>query len=483
MQRPAENPLLPPEIQSQVDLDNINFVSNDRLREVMQRTTATPQQVEEAVRVNTEARLRALKIGLLIMAGLALITIIPAGRLPNYVPGELPDDNRRAARSVTRHSSRVRGKDRAMSACFGHVKAICRPPLIALAALALPAMLAACQPEVEKAAPEARPVRTVTVERREAGVPVTLTGRIEAEDEVTLAFRIAGRIIENDGKLGDRVQPGQVVARLESQNELNALRTAQANLAAAQGQLTQARNHFERQDTLLEQGWTTRANHDQAKQALQTAQSQVDAAEAQLKVAHDLVSFTELKADAPGVLTAIGPGAGEVVQAGQMIVRLARKDGRDAVFDVPAQLIRSAPSDPQITVSLTDDPAVTARGRVREVAPQANPVTRTFEVKVGLTDPPPAMRLGATVTGRMETDAVPVIEIPATALTKFNRQPAVWIVDPSSRTVSMRNVDVLRFDQATVAVSQGLDTGEIVVTAGVQALHPGQKIRLLGSEP
>ena len=88
----AENPMLPPEIQSQVDLDNINFVSNDRLREVMQRTTATPEQVEEAVRVNTEARLRALKIGLLIMAGLALVTIIPAGRLPNYVPGEVPDD-------------------------------------------------------------------------------------------------------------------------------------------------------------------------------------------------------------------------------------------------------------------------------------------------------------------------------------------------------------------------------------------------------
>jgi multidrug efflux pump subunit AcrA (membrane-fusion protein) len=120
---------------------------------------------------------------------------------------------------------------------------------------------------------------------------------------------------------------------------------------------------------------------------------------------------------------------------------------------------------------------------VREVAPQANPVTRTFEVKVGLTDPPPAMLLGATVNGRMEMEAVPVIEIPATALTKFNRQPAVWIVDPSSRTVSMRNVDVLRFGQATVAVSQGLDAGEIVVTAGVQALHPGQKIRLLGSEP
>ena len=353
----------------------------------------------------------------------------------------------------------------------------------ALILLAMPAFLAACQPDNETAAPAARPVRTVTIDKREAGVPITLTGRIEAEDEVALAFRISGRVLENDRKLGDRLEPGQVVARLESQNERNALRAAQANLVASEGQLTQARNHFERQDTLLKQGWTTRANHDQAKQALQTAELQVDAAEAQMKTAYDLVGFTELKADAPGVVTAVGPGAGEVVQAGQMIVRVARRDGRDAVFDVPAQVIRTAPSDPRITVSLTDDPKITAIGRVREIAQQADPVTRTFAVKVGLNNPPPEMRLGATVTGRMEIDSVPVIDIPATALTKFNSQPAVWIVDPSNRTVSIRNVDVLRYDPARVAVSGGLTTGEVVVTAGVQALHPGQKVRLLGSEP
>jgi membrane fusion protein, multidrug efflux system len=355
--------------------------------------------------------------------------------------------------------------------------------MMALAAIAPALLLAACQRETETATPAARPVRTITVEKRQAGVPFTFTGRIEAEDEVVLAFRISGRLLESNGKLGDQVQAGQIMARLESQNELNTLRQAQAGLAAAQGQLTQARNHFERQQTLLAQGWTTRANYDVATQAQQTAQSQVDAAEAQLHTAHDLVGFTELKADAPGVITATGPSSGEVVQAGQMIAKLARQGGRDAIFDVPAQLIRSAPSDPQITVSLTDDPAVSARGRIREVAAQANPVTRTFEVKVGLTDPPPAMRLGATVTGRLETDAVPIIDIPASALTRVNRQPAVWIVDPSTKMVSIRNVDVLRFDQARVVVSQGLDTGEIVVTAGVQALHPGQKIRLLGSEP
>jgi membrane fusion protein, multidrug efflux system len=352
-----------------------------------------------------------------------------------------------------------------------------------LAMVALAPMLLACGQQPDTAPAEARPVRTVTIEKRQAGTPITLVGRVEAEDEVAIAFRISGRLLENNPKLGDRVTPGQMVARLESQNELNTLRTAKAALTAAQGQLMQARNHFERQDTLLNQGWTTRANHEQAKQAYQTAQANLDSAQAQLKSAHDLVSFTELKADAPGVVTAVGPAAGEVVQAGQMIVRLARQEGRDAVFDVAAQVIRTLPADPRITVSLTDDPKVVAQGRIREVSPQANPQTRTFEVRIGLTDPPQAMWLGATVTARMETDAAPTIEIPSTALTNFNSKPGVWIVDPASRTVAMRSVDVLRFDQATVAVSGGLDTGEVVVTAGVQALHPGQKVRLLGVEP
>jgi len=368
-----------------------------------------------------------------------------------------------------------------MSGSIAHSRASGRLARAIWPALALSALLAGCGADSEASAPQVRPVRTVSIEKHEAGSPVTLTGRIEAKDEVALGFRISGRLLENKINLGDRVKPGEVIARLEPQNELNQLRSAQANLAAAQAQLTHAQNHFERQDTLLKQGWTTRAIWDQAKKAQQTAQAQVDSAEAQLKAAHDLVSFTQLEADAPGVVTEVGPRAGTVVQAGQMIVRLARQDGRDAVFDVPAQLIRSAPPDPAIEVSLTDDPKVTAQGRVREVAPAADPATRTFEVRVGLTDPPQAMRLGATVTGRMEMEAFPVINIPTSALTRFNQRPAVWVVDSSNLTVSVRNIEVLRYDPATVAVSEGLNTGDIVVTAGVQALHPGQKVRLLGS--
>jgi len=153
------------------------------------------------------------------------------------------------------------------------------------AALTLSVALLSCSPQTETSAPQPRPVRTATIEKSGAGQPITLTGRIEAEDEVALAFRISGRVLENDRKLGDRVEAGQVVARLESQNERNTLRAAQANLVASQGQLTQARSHFGRQDTLLYQGWTTRENYDQAKQLLQTSESQVYAAESKLKTA------------------------------------------------------------------------------------------------------------------------------------------------------------------------------------------------------
>lgn len=343
------------------------------------------------------------------------------------------------------------------------------------------AVLAGCGQAVETKSPEVRPVRTITVSKSVAGAPITLTGRIEAQDQASLGFRIAGRMIERTINVGDRVTAGQLIARLEPQNEENALRAAKANLVAAQAALTQARNQFERQETLFRQGWTTAVLFDQAQKGATTAQSQVDAAEAQLRSAYDLVGFTELKADAPGVVTGIGAEPGEVVQAGQMIVRLARQDGRDAVFDVPAQVLRAAPTDPEIAVSLADTPAVTATGRVREVAPQADPVTRTFAVRVGLSNPPPTMMLGATVNGRMQTEASAVIEIPATSLTKMDRQAAVWIVDPKNLTTTLRNVEIARFDPTTVAVSQGLDVGDIVVTAGVQALHPGQKVRLLGA--
>jgi RND family efflux transporter MFP subunit len=228
------------------------------------------------------------------------------------------------------------------------------------AALLAAALLAACGPEAETAPPEARPVRTVTVVKRETGETVAFTGRIEAENETRLAFRIGGRMIERLANVGDRIEPDQVVAKLDPQDELNALRAAQAAVAAAQAQLAEAKSEFERQRFLLARNVNSRAQFERAEQAMETARAQLETAEAQSRLAEDQVARTELRVDSAGVVTTAPVEAGEVVQAGQMIIRVARQDGRDAVFDVPAQVLRSAPADPLIRVTKTDDPALKA---------------------------------------------------------------------------------------------------------------------------
>lgn len=352
---------------------------------------------------------------------------------------------------------------------------------VAAIVLLLP-LLAACEQQAEAPAAAPRQVRTVVIAERGGVTTLSLTGRVEAEDEVPLSFRIGGRLLENSRKLGERLQQGDLVARLESQNEENQLRAATAALAAAEAQFNQASGHYDRQRTLFRQGWATRAAYELAEKGKKTAAAQVEAAEAQLSAAEDLLGFTELRADQDGVITAVGPGGGEVVQPGQMIVRVARQDGRDAVFDVPSQVIRNAPANPDIMVALADDPNVKVRGHVREVSPQADPVTRTFKVKVTLDDPPEAMRLGATVNGTMSATQDALIEVPASALTRSEQQPAVWVVDPASLTVALRPVTVKRFGEYLVAIADGLKAGDVVVTAGVQALHPGQQVRLLEAQ-
>ena len=352
-------------------------------------------------------------------------------------------------------------------------------------AFAMVLLLSGCKPGGDEGhvAEPIRPVRIVTVEERPGGETVKLTGTIQAQDDVALSFRVGGKLLERLVNVGDSVKTGQMVARIDPSTWRDAVQTARANLASAMARLVEARNQVERFEPLLTRGFVSRQMFDQAVEARNAAQAQVDAAEAQVSTAEIQLSYTELHADGPGIVTARGAEPGEVVNAGQMIVRLARAGGRDAVFDVPARVKDEAPSDVDIMVSLSTDPKVQARGRVREVSPEADPVTRTFKVRVGLTDPPPAMRLGSTVIGTAEIGGEAGMVIPATALTSAEGEPAVWIVNPGDNTVALRNVDVARYELDRVVISQGLSQGELVVTAGVQVLRPGQKVRLLGAAP
>ncbi len=348
-------------------------------------------------------------------------------------------------------------------------------PFPALVAATL--LLSACGKH-EAPAPVIRPVLTTVIRYGNTGEPVTLSGQIEAQNQTNLAFRIGGRLIERRVSLGDTVANGQLIARIESQDAKNSLSSAEAELASAQATLVQTRNSEQRYRSLVSTGVVSRAQYDDAQQQFAAAQSRVAAATAAVQSARDNVGYTELHSNVAGAVTAKGAEPGEVVQAGQMIVQVAQKGGKDAVFNVPASLMRQSPKNPLVTIVLSDDPSISATGHVREISPQADPTTGTFLVKVGLDSPPDTMRLGSTVVGSVTLSAVPVVSIPGTALIQIDGKPAVWVVDLASGRVAARPVNVVRYESAAVVISSGLKTGDVVVTAGTHALRPDQQVKI-----
>jgi RND family efflux transporter MFP subunit len=351
--------------------------------------------------------------------------------------------------------------------------------LFLICAFALVISLAGCRGGEDDMKGEVRPVRTVTIESRDSSGKIALTGRIQSQSEVNQAFRLDGQLLERTVEIGDNVKKGQLLARLDSQNEESGLQSAQAQLIAAQVLLVDARNNFVRMRNLVADAAVSRADFDNAEAVLKTSEARVKSVQSQVELAQNRLSFTRLNADVSGVVTARGPDAGEVVSAGRMIVQIARVGALDAVFDVPASMKDAVTRNALISVFLTSDPKVVAEGRVREVSPRADPVTGTFAVRIALLNPPEAMRLGSTVTGRVQLNSVPAIQIPALALFRAEGGSAVWVVDPKTLTVSARAIAVQANDSEWVRVQSGLNPGDVIVTAGVQALRPGQKVRLL----
>jgi RND family efflux transporter MFP subunit len=382
-------------------------------------------------------------------------------------------------RMLVAHRFRTRGRP----AEGGRAAAPARP-LAVLAAGVAALGLAACGRGGDEAVKgPVRPVRTTTIAAPATTPAATFAGRIEAKDSVSLAFRIGGRLSERLVGLGAEVKEGQVLARLEPENELNDLRSARAALSAAEGVLRQAEGRYERQAHLHARGVTSQADFEAAEQARKAAASQVEAAAAKVRIAEDVVGFTVLTADAPGVVTAVGAEPGEVVSPGRMVLRLARREGRDAVFDVPAAALDDLALADRVTVQAVGDDGIKAVGRVREVSPEADPVTRLFRIRVGLVDAPRAMALGSAVQGSFAARHADGISLPATALVPGGTEAAVWVVDAATGKVALRPVKVERSDPAVALVSAGLGVGDVVVTAGAGSLKAGQTVRLAGGTP
>ena len=350
--------------------------------------------------------------------------------------------------------------------------------LIAVTLLAL----AGCQRKEALQEPEVRPVRTIKIAQRAEAGAVTLTGTVQAQTEINLAFRVDGRLTQRLANVGDVVRAGQLLATLDPQNEQSSLQGARAQLAAARAQQVEAKSNFNRMRDLVAENAVSQASYEQAESSLKAAESAIESAQSQVSLADNRLNYTRLVSDVAGVVTAVGAEPGEVVAAGRMIVEVAKDAARDAVFDFPAAVKDAMPADPDIVVALTMNPSVATPGRIREVSPRADSITGTFRVRIRLLEPPPAMRLGSTVTARLKGGAVDGYVIPASALLRTDRKVGVWVVDPASSTVTMRSVDVKEFDQGSV-IASGIHPGDIVVTAGAQALRPGQKVRLLPTSP
>src|SRR5258708_31974885 len=261
--------------------------------------------------------------------------------------------------------------------------------------IAVAFLLTACSKEQPKRG-EMRPVRVTLVQHALSGDTISLPGQFQDKDPISLAFRIGGRLQERSVTVGDPVAPGQVVARIEPQDFQNALRSTEADLASALAVLTNSKGTEGRQSELLSKGFTTQAQYDQAEAQMKTAQAQVESAQARLQNAKDNLTYTDLKSDVAGSVTAKGAEPGEIVAAGRMILQITKQGDRYAVFNVPSQLIRQSPKDPEVTVSLSHDPTIVATRHVREVAPQADASTATYVAKAALHPPPDAIRPGAT---------------------------------------------------------------------------------------
>lgn len=346
----------------------------------------------------------------------------------------------------------------------------------ALVAALLATSLSACDDRSTTPVEHAAFVHTEIVQPRDGQASLTLTGEVEARFRADLSFRVSGRLLERLVDVGAHVNAGDVLARLDPAEQQADLEAATAGVAAAESQLRVAQATFDRQSSLMSTGFTTRAAYDQAQQELQSAESKLESAKAQLGTAREALDDTELHARAAGVITARSLEVGQVVQAAQAVFTLAQDGERDAVFDVPESMFFGDVEGGRVSLTLVSAPDVTAIGYLREVSPAVDPKSSTVRVKVAIQNLPATMTLGSAIAGTARTKPATEITLPWTALTATGSKPAVWIVDPRTKTASLKPVTIGAYEAGAVLIKAGLEPGARVVVDGGKLLSSGQPV-------
>jgi RND family efflux transporter MFP subunit len=342
--------------------------------------------------------------------------------------------------------------------------------------------LAGCKPE--PVAEQVRPVRTIVVDPKPILDDRQAVGEVKPRYESDLSFRVAGKLVARRVDVGAVVKRGDILASLDVQDYQNKLRSAEADVSSADAALVEAQGTEDRLGKLLKNGWTPKATYDTALHNLRAAEAKVVAAKASLALTRDQLNYTELKADFDGVITTVGAEAGQNVTAGQMVVKLAQLTDKDGVFSIAeTALLDHRNEGAEVIVWPLSNPRLTIEGMVREISPVADATTRTYAVKVTLKDPPPALRFGMSVGGRWKSSPALMVTLPLSALFEKNGAPAVWVLDPQSGSSKLKPITVARYEADTVVISSGLAKGDAVITAGINTLREGEKVRLADAAP
>ena len=337
--------------------------------------------------------------------------------------------------------------------------------------------LAGCSDEKPETPAMARPARVVVATPHTFATVAQGAGVVRSRYVSQVGFEVGGRLITRDVDIGAVVRKGQKLATLSATDYRNKLSAAEADQVAARAALAQAEPQELRYRILLQKGFATRAAYDNALKALQSAEAQVQSAEANLRIAQNQLGYTELLAPADGVVTATHADPGQVVAAGQTVVEISDSAEREAVFAVASTHVAHARTGMPVKVWLQGRPDISVMGSIRQISPEADSATGTYEVKVALPSPPPEMRLGAVVVGRAEIPGGPeVMNLPSTALLQSGDRPQVWVVGDDGK-VHRRDVELLEFNADSVVVRRGLSAGEKVVTAGINSLADGQSVK------
>jgi RND family efflux transporter MFP subunit len=321
-----------------------------------------------------------------------------------------------------------------------------------------------------------RPVQVERVKFERAGANREFVGVVRARYETDLGFRVAGKIVSRLINNGDVVHAGDVIARLDPQDFVLQVESAEAELAAATSNLAQARAEAERYATLKTRGFAAVADFDRKNAARDEAEGRLERARRTLDLARNQLSYAELKADADGVITATPAEAGQVVAIGQSVARLARHGEKEAVVALPESWLGEARKS-QASVQLWSDPDRRFTARLRELSPQADAATRTYAGRFTIADADDTVALGmtATVTLARAADGK-IAKLPLAAVLNRGSGPAVYVVDASG-ALELRDVKVAAFTEDAAFVTDGVRDGETVVTLGVQKLRAGAKVR------